>query len=156
MNRDLSNVLALEALSHGTDPISNLKIRFLGGQPSKADFPPNYKNTAGYFFVYKDSEFNAINGKEAYNSNSGTNKFERWCRLQNNSLTASYMQYHRYYKKEVVYGKPDKLALTVAAVGNILSPSIYFHFSKIDPNRFEKDTNFTMGEAYKTRQVVEP
>lgn len=166
-DRGLSKTLALEELTHGTDPISNIKIRFSGGQPSKPEGKPNYpdyKNTINYLYLYKDREFGRINGKmppweeklspfQKLRYHVGKTVVKRIF-LIDNITNASILKHRRYLKKSETSGLEPADYLPMIS-GLILSPIIRFRFSKIDPTRLEEDTNHP-GLAYKTNQIVEP
>lgn len=175
----LSKALGLEELTHGTDPISNIKIRMTGGQPSKPGYQPNYSytNTTGYFYLFKDSEYGLINGKPFKSSRETHEAFatriseiplltkilrtplsriERYLWTKNSALNACYMQFCRYVKGSDPFEREaSSLDYAVSILGTVLSPPLRFRFEKIDPTRLEEDPNH-IGIAYKTREAVEP
>lgn len=168
-DQGLSRALVLEELTHGTDPISNLKIRCFGGQPSKPGYKPNYPypNTVGYFYLYKDSEFAHVNGKipdwkkkltliDKIKFYGVGKPLEKWLRLMDNISNAFVLKGQRYFQIPIEeLTKQMPLVRAVGVFGCILSPTLRFRFATIDQMRLEEDTNHP-GFAYKTSQVVEP
>ncbi len=146
----LSNALGVETLRHGTNLKNALIIRAAGGQPSKGgsltgsthNLPIN--STKGFFYLFKDSEFPSFN---FYNLSITT------------MLKATLPKTHAFLssQNQLLSHFPhmnEWLLNIFGVVGAILSPTLRFRFSSIDPQRLESDEAYS-GRAYKTRQVVE-
>lgn len=157
----LAKTLVLETLRHGTNLVNNLKIRIFGGTPSKHGYTPNFKydNTTGYFYIFKDSELslNGIPKKKASLIESFIYSTALACLVKAHARISSGMQAYYFLGYPKITDSthiPGKIQ-AISMIGMILSPTLRFRFSHIDPKRMEEDENY-FGEAYKTAQTIEP
>lgn len=176
MDQGLADTLALETLRHGTNVINNLRIRVMGGCPSKSCDPsgstygtPLYSSdiqNKKYFFLFKDTQ--SLPSFIAMTSTSSENGSEcqkpsykqivchsivlrifprRHAILSSNNMLSTQLSSGIIYQQEKF--------IPQAFLASFISPTLLFRFSHIDPVRLEDDPNYS-SMAYRTEQVVEP
>lgn len=175
----LANVLGLETLNHGTNPVNYLNIRVAGGDPSQGGKDSGstktwcFDSTANYFYVFKDDEFKNRPNLTFYPHH---NLSERLCLVFNRVMSlkgignrilprlhaalSGYNFICQFFP--VTMYQPNFIKCSViffscvgGAFSSIVSPTIRFRFSKIDSARLEDDPTYS-GLAYRTRQAIEP
>ncbi|GAB4235411.1 MAG: hypothetical protein Tsb0021_14920 [Chlamydiales bacterium] len=163
----IANVLCLETLRHGTNPVNNLRIRIQGGRPSQGGSSTGSTNnfhcdcTINYFYMFKDSEFSPHITAE-------NPTFEKISKLiikgiGNRFLPTVHASLSGYNlmvetcSAKMTSFKVLKIFIGIfgAVTSFIFSPTLRFRFSKIDSSRLQEDFIYN-GAAYKTAQVVEP
>lgn len=180
----VSNILGLETLTHGTNPVSNVGIRINGVDPNwggadegsslEAHFKPNLQNK---FHTFKDSEIYkpTLNDLPEYIAKAPTllkrrplrylAGFSAFLRLSNRVLPR-YHAYHSGYNFAVAKVLPEKnpnlpvriLQVFIGTIGGlislVISPTLRFRFAHINPP-FRNDQYYD-GMAYKTTQTISP
>jgi hypothetical protein len=165
----LANLLCLQTLRHGTNPVNNIAIRIFGANPEKSGSDTGATKTfspadpRGYFFVIKDDEYN-----EVVRSLPPPYKF-------NNQLAIAFVKRISCYmfssnscmnlSRTLV---TSNLALSVLSLfAFLVSPTIRFRFNHIDRTRFLDDMDMKATPdpdmspeinrpvAYKTAQKIE-
>lgn len=160
LDEGVANALALESLTHGTNPISYVAIRIFGGDPKKggAAFgatrgiaPEKVKNPKGYFFVFKDRQFERILYEDGKCTPIGVMLRKRL----NPRLMAAFSGANLIG----LLGSDVLLKFMGGAANFFITPTLKFRFSAIDPKRFQEDESMQNPEwgaiAYKTTQKVE-
>lgn len=156
----LGNVLALETLRHGTNPINYMGIYLFGGDPSHggkktgATYKKLKDNTISYFYLVKDSDY-IVN---EYNSLIPPSIAKRALPLIFSTLSG--------YNLATIYldrpcfesGILKKIRIVIGGFGGILStlitPTIKFRFSYIDHDRFQDDPVAELW-AFRTAKKIE-
>lgn len=140
----LANILVVETLKHGTDPVSNVQIRLAGANPGycRANGPnPRQRD----FFVIKE--------------NAGWFHSVFWPRYFSGATAGS-----RCFNALTYFPKPIRnVAFLIGTVSSsLLTPTLNFRFCKDElhqNNRFENDLNFLPfsmeSPAYKTQHKIE-
>lgn len=157
----ISNILALESLNHGTNLANNLSIRLHGANPEfggskngSTFFWTDY-NATNYFYAFKDkqlpsSSYNNLLQRKAFTHFIGPclHNFLSHYNLVNKSLNIfPHNEANSLVKKTLFCAE--------ALLGTLISPTLRFRFSEIDPHRFENDPDYA-GFAYRTKQSIEP
>lgn len=162
----LANVLGLETLRHGTNPISWVQIHLQGGNPNfgRAQFGSRGEETeANFFYVIKDSAFqmNAKGLEEVHTINTFAEKV--FCNIfwQKGTGTRIFPRFFatlsgfNFISEDRQNRSFSNLFFSCigGAISFFFSPTIRFRFSKVDS--FEDDPEFN-GLAYRTQKIVEP
>jgi hypothetical protein len=175
----LANVLGLETLNHGTNPVNYLNIKAVGGDPSQGAKKSGstvgwiFDRTQNYFYLFKDDE---LRGRLNLTIEPDHDLSERFCLVVNRVFSTKGMgnrilpRLHAFlsgfnFVRQIFPDTTDQSSLIkypaifFSCVGGafsaIVSPTIRFRFSKIDPIRLEDDPAY-FGLAYRTRQAIEP
>lgn len=157
----LANILGLETLPHGTNPINYCGIRLFGGDPkfggktSGSTYEWDYDDTTNYFYVFKDSEIGQYGNIRIRPPMSAVLikmlHPKMHCFLSSYNFTAGLLP------------SSDKVIATISRgclgtlsglVGLLITPTLHFRFNKIDHTRFVEDEPYG-GYAYKTSRKVE-
>lgn len=163
-DQGLAKTLSLETLTHGTNPLNSLKIRIHGGQPSKGgsltgsthnlhpDMSPEFlESTKGFFYLFKDSKFPV--DSSSFNSHLyglAVKTKNRETLPKFHAFLSSKNQLRAHFPR-----MDERLLNIFGVIGAILSPTLRFRFSSIDPQRLEDDEVYNRDFAYKTKEVVE-
>lgn len=164
----LANVLGLETLRHGTNPINYVGMRINGGDPSHGgkDSGSNKgitdDKTTNLFYVFKDNEFPALlNDSEAtYLIRLILNIKGLGSRMvpRMHVALSGYNFIAQAFPKSEDSKESSYFSIFCSSIGGIFSllitPTVRFRFSEIDPTRFTNDNQYD-GIAYKTSQVIE-
>lgn len=160
----ISNVLEDQTFRHGTNPVSYFWIMLGGGDPAyggdeSGSSGEYHNNTQHFFYVIKDSAFDS-----GYSSNRLMDKINSLHFIWKRVLPRWHVAASGFYlitRKVFKLDKKDSptciqaLCGILSALGGVLiTPTIRFRFSHIDPDRFEHDNDY-FGAAYKTQQKVE-
>lgn len=164
----VANLFGLETLRHGTNPTNNLSIRFFGGNPkdggkaSGSTAQIQEYDCKNYFYVFKDDEhlptavWNVLKIKGLDN---------RMLPRLHAALSGFNFVYQKSSPNQPLI---IRCALVFSAcisglVSLLVSPTLRFRFSEIDPTRLENDPDYKgQGEelaksaAYRTTKKVEP
>lgn len=177
LDAGLANVLCVQTLRHGTNPINNLRIRVTGGDPSHGNKLTGatkdigfLDDTRGYFYVFKDSEMfdkgASIEDVDFFKTNSRLiNRIVTTKGILNRCLPRVFTALSGYnivapvFSKLKYQSKAIKcLRVFIGILGGtascLIAPTIRFRFSQIDPMRLETDPRLKI--AYRTKQAVEP
>lgn len=149
VDQGIANTLALETLRHGTNPISYIFIRIMGGLPNLCVTNCNWGSTFGlaadasrYFFVFKDSEFPWYKAPLLLQP-----IIKSILPYGHKFLSAYNLVFHRM-KMKIPF-----IARIAGIVNCFITPVLKFRFAEIDPKIFINDPDYG-GAAYKTNEVI--
>ena len=167
----IANALGLETLRHGTNPLNNLRMRITGGDPKHGGKSSGSTkgwvndNTETYFYLFKDSEYQyLVNGATAFQdffiALLGRTKIIALKFFPRIHATLSgynfVAQIHtNMYCPRVVKCCSIFSSCLAGAFSGLISPTLRFRFSVIDPERMQNDPCYD-GAAYRTTRAVEP
>jgi len=178
----VANFLGLETLRHGTNPISNLLIRFTGGNPNLGDAEfgsgGSHFSCDRRFYVFKDHEYLFEESEYALEESKKRNRNNPLIRILGMVMEQKGLgnriapRIHAAISGFNCTTAPQKkiselscfkvsLGFVSGAFSVLFSPTLRFRFSKMEENfsgkegRFQNDEAYN-GLAYHTQQVVEP
>lgn len=166
----VANVLGLETLRHGTNPLSNLLLRINGGNPKFGGASTgstknwNDDDTRNYFYLFKDSEFRPDSPNLSDRLTKIISKILFFSRLlpRYHAALSGFNLASRFLNEKSLTNESIIIKCFRVFVGCIggaasllISPTLRFRFAKISPKRLENDPAYG-GCAYRTKQIVEP
>lgn len=158
----LANMLGLETLRHGTNPINYLSILINGGDPShggKTSGSNAFRHeTENQFHVFKDNEYERNIGPNILRIKGiGNRIFPRFfAGLSGYNFVAQWFSDSRANAAPTILKYCVNIISCIGGfISCLITPTLRFRFSSIDHQRFENDPRFP-GTAYRTRQAVEP
>ncbi|WP_068467930.1 hypothetical protein [Candidatus Protochlamydia phocaeensis] len=158
----IANALGVEKLRHGTSLPHYIRIRLYGGDPEEGGKATGSthrffkEDTRHYLYVFKDSAF-----VTPFSFSDGPpSVFDCPCvqKRVRPAWHAFLSGYNLISKEEGTH--ESMLQILIGEVGGLVNtiatPTISFHFSKIDKERFEDDLHYNGGNwAYRTSQKIE-
>lgn len=161
----IANILGLETLNHGTNPLNHLRIRMTGADPTHGHKSSgstqgwHTDNTTNYFYVFKDSQYALKPDPHApllyqmliepilCTQGIGNRILPALHTiLSGYNFTAHYFQGIRY---------STRISYISGICSFLFSPRLRFRFTQIDLKRFENDPKY-WGAAYRTKYPIEP
>jgi len=170
LDRGIANTLGLETLRHGTNPLNNLKIRFLGGDPQRGGNIGGSSRGIGmdpmdkYFYLIKDSGFCYQRPPTEPETNFTKSVEALPIFMQKLGLAGQHAQLSTWnafpMTSENDVGNGRKVMTAVKSIFmNILlqfTPTLRFRFASIDTQIFNDDPQYFGGNAaFKTAHKVE-
>lgn len=160
-NDGLANILGLETLRHGTNPFNYLRIIFSGGDPAHGGKPSGSTgnvndDTRNFFYLFKDSQ--CIPTSSLHISiylrvlELLPGGLARALPLKHSFRSGYYFTYNKFYDKLKIF--PVIILSNISGLLSLITPTLRFRFSRIDPERLPNDPEYS-GLAYRTTQKVE-
>lgn len=159
LDSGFANILGLETLRHGTNPINYAGILIHGGDPrhgGKASGSNYLNETENHFHVFKDNEYKPNTDSSILRIKGiGNRLFPRLF-----AVLAGYNFVAQWFPSNGpnAASTPINFARFISCIGGLISclitPTLRFRFSSIDPQRLQDDPHFA-GSAYRTRQAIE-
>lgn len=143
----VANVLGLETLRHGTNPISWLSIHIFGAMPAMggSSFGGDY-----------GLQYHAQNVNRFYFAREPRTResaFKKWYYPRLLPLPYEFKSTLNLLKNVKI---PIPIAAVVSAISTVIFPTIKFHFPREKVDRFYEDRTVSYGAACSTDRYVSP